>query len=157
MPDHRLQELETLRQQLEDLEHATDRLYDTLDRGHPDQEGALDAWRQIRAMQEKAGALKQQLAEQVAALRHGEPELLARWVARHQELCRQVQARYQGSDPWQVPEPALALHIARQGQADWAGVLSGERDYVIANPYLMDHHRDLSQQWLDFLSEPPLP
>lgn len=145
-----LEAIEILRRNLEKVAHQTGSLYDYLDHGRPSDEQKAQTWETIRVLEAEKQFLGSQLDAMVNQWRRENPGLLERWVAIHESTYRDVRTEYDTGQELDAITRRTKVFVADQALNAWGEVRTGERNYVLANWYLMDQHWDTVRRHFGF-------
>ena len=141
-----LHQLESLRRQLEDVDHAMGSAYDYLDRGMPDEAQIQETWEKIDPWKEEAAQLKEQLTQLVAEVRQNNPDVITQWVNLHKTFYKRIKTRFEGPDSLAVPNPEIANIFIDSALEKWEQVRLGEKDYALSIRSFTGQHEDIYEK-----------
>ncbi len=137
------QRLEKLRRRAEAAENHAGSLGDYLDRGHPNEAKAREAYEEMQHSRAEAEAVIAELSALLTQLRRDAPEAVSAWAERHRAACQAMRADQTPRD-----EDFLATRdfVIGETLAEWEKVLRGEQDYVRINWYFMKGYEQFWEQ-----------
>jgi hypothetical protein len=138
-----IHQLESLRRQLEDVDHAMGSAYDYLDRGMPDDTQRRETWKKIEGWREDEVQLKEHLIQLVAEVRKIEPDVITAWADLHKTFYSEVQTRYEDMDEITVPSSEIANIFINSALEKWEQVRAGNKDYVLSIRSFTSQHEDI--------------
>ncbi len=133
------QQLEALRQEIDNLQGAAGSLGDYLDRGCPSPAEAEASFEQMQAHRQAADLARQRLQAQVDAFRQTCPEILQVWAEAHSRVCQSLLAA--DSIPGASPlDEDVARYVAQSTLPAWQALpQAGEAFIAINTAYLSDY------------------
>ena len=133
------QQLEALRQEIDNLQGAAGSLGDYIDHGSPSPAEAEAAFNQMQAHRQAADLARQRLQAQVEAFRQTSPEILHLWAEAHCRVCHSILAT--DSIPGATPlDEDTARFVAQSTLKAWQVLpQAGESFIAINTAYLSDY------------------
>jgi hypothetical protein len=141
-----LRQLETLRRQLENVDHSLGSAYDYIDRGMPNDDERQDTWEKIEGWRREEAHLKGQLTQLVTDVRQNNPDVIDRWADLHKTFYMEIKTRYEGADKFNVPSPEIANIFIESALKKWEQVSEGEKDYVLSIYSFISQHEDIYEK-----------
>jgi hypothetical protein len=130
-------QLETLRQQIEDADYEAGSQSDYLDRGNPNPEQAQRAKELMANASKQSRALRAQLTDLLATLRSQNPQAIEEWVNFHTSLLQTI-VNEKESGTMAVTRRNVAKNTLRE----WEKVRAGEQEYVSINWYFLKDYKE---------------
>lgn len=138
------QQLETLRQDIDHLQNTAGSLGDYIDRGHPSDADAKDAYTQMEECRQAADKASQRLQAQVQTFRRTCPEILRLWAEVHCHVCQ-----FYLTDKALADLPSekadTARYVAQTTLEAWQALSKDGDTFIAINTYFLDGYLERLQ------------
>ena len=143
-------QLESLRQKIEDLDREAGSQSDDLDYGKPNPKQAKQTQEFIDKLNNKSRTLKAELTGLIAKVRGERPQAIHEWADLHINILQKIVAVTEAG-----LQAAVRRDVAQRTLQEWKKVRLGEQEYVSINGhYLKDykaHMRTIAKKaWWQF-------
>jgi len=142
-----VQQLETARREIEELQKKIGSAGDYLDRGRPGPEEKANTEAFIRENEPKAKALEAEFKTRLQTCKANHPEILAAWVQAHLDTLAEIITTTEADESGQKNNKTR-LHVAKKTVDEWQEVLRGEKAYFSINTYFMPDYYERLQSHL---------
>ena len=129
-------QLETLRQKIDEARAQSGHQADYLDRGNPNAAQAKKAQEMMAEYTRQAAAMETELTQLLADIRSRNLQAVNEWVDLHVGILKKIVVE-KGGDPTKNAR----IMVAKNTLQEWEKVRQGEQSFVSINPFFLKDYR----------------